>query len=180
MARTVADIQKQIKELQTEADRLRKREVADVIQKIKSAIAAYDITADELFGGRGGKRAGKVMKAAARSSKYGDADGNVWGGRGPRPRWVREALAAGRVLDDLRIAADGAAPGSTADAAAAKPAKARKGTRKRARNGSAKKPRKAPARYSDGSNHWAGSGPRPGWLKTAIAAGKTLDELRVD
>jgi DNA-binding protein H-NS len=30
------------------------------------------------------------------------ATGETWGGRGPRPRWLREALDAGRQLEDFR------------------------------------------------------------------------------
>ena len=32
--------------------------------------------------------------------------------------------------------------------------------------------------YSDGAgNSWSGFGPKPGWLKDALAAGRTLEDL---
>jgi DNA-binding protein H-NS len=35
-------------------------------------------------------------------------------------------------------------------------------------------------KFRDGSGHsWTGFGPQPGWLKDAIAGGRTLDEFRV-
>lgn len=33
--------------------------------------------------------------------KYADQAGNTWGGRGPRPKWLKDALASGNVLTDL-------------------------------------------------------------------------------
>lgn len=36
--------------------------------------------------------------------KYRDATtGNTWTGRGPRPRWLREALEVGAVLEDFKV-----------------------------------------------------------------------------
>lgn len=55
----------------------------------------------------GGRRAGKA-KSTDEGSSAGRADyvnpdnpEQVWSGRGRRPGWVRDALAAGRTLDDL-------------------------------------------------------------------------------
>ena len=35
--------------------------------------------------------------------KYRDEAGNVWGGRGPRPQWLRNALASGKKLEDFAV-----------------------------------------------------------------------------
>ena len=37
------------------------------------------------------------------TAKFRDADGNVWVGRGPRPQWLRDALARGRSLQDFAV-----------------------------------------------------------------------------
>jgi DNA-binding protein H-NS len=38
--------------------------------------------------------------------------------------------------------------------------------------------RKAKTSYKDGAGHsWSGFGPRPAWLKEAIASGRTLEEF---
>ena len=112
MAKTYADIQKQIEELSREAEKLKRKEVEEVVQRIKEAIAAYGLTASDLglSGQRGRKaaaspkvrkpRAGKVKSAAV---KFRDGAGNTWGGRGPRPQWLREALAAGKKLEDFAV-----------------------------------------------------------------------------
>jgi DNA-binding protein H-NS len=69
----------------------------------------YDITAADLglSGGAGYprkksvKRSTKVSKQAASIAAYSDGKGNAWGGRGPRPRWLKEALAAGAKLEEF-------------------------------------------------------------------------------
>ena len=118
MTKTYVQIQKQIESLQREADKLKRKEVDDVIGKIKEAIAVYELTAADLgFDGKGaarrgpaaGKRgrpaakgrAGKARGAAA--VKFRDEAGNTWGGRGPRPQWLRDALGAGKSLQDFAV-----------------------------------------------------------------------------
>lgn len=42
-----------------------------------------------------------------------------------------------------------------------------------------KKKAKGRRGFSDGAgNHWSGRGPRPGWFKAALAAGRSVDDLR--
>jgi hypothetical protein len=48
------------------------------------------------------KRRGRP--ASAGKPKYRDEAGNVWGGRGPRPAWLRTALARGKVLEEFAVA----------------------------------------------------------------------------
>ena len=43
-------------------------------------------------------RSASREKGAGAAVKYRDAQGNSWGGRGPRPLWLRDALAAGHDL----------------------------------------------------------------------------------
>ena len=49
----------------------------------------------------------RVARAAAKAakrgpSKYADDSGNLWGGRGPHPKWLKEALAKGKKLADFK------------------------------------------------------------------------------
>jgi DNA-binding protein H-NS len=118
MAKSLHGLLKQIEQLQKQADALRSREKADVVARIKEAIAHYDITAAELFGaaparatrGRAaaGKTAAKGRKAAAKkpggTAKYTDGAGRTWSGVGKRPNWFKDALAAGKQPEDLLIA----------------------------------------------------------------------------
>src|SRR5690606_38302276 len=120
------------------------------------------------------KAARVANKAAASAHRFSDGHGNQWSGRGPRPRWLREALAGGASMDDFRGGATSAvmraaapAPSleglvDTPDAAAPK---------KRAR----KMAKRAPStkRYAnDAGNSWSGRGPKPGWLKMHLDGGR--------
>ena len=106
MARTYAAIHREIEALQRKAQALRSAETRDVIARIKEAIAAYGLTASDLGLAPAGKRQvapAKPAKGKGRPAKYRDGDGNTWGGRGPRPQWLRDALAAGKSLDDFAV-----------------------------------------------------------------------------
>ena len=116
MAKSLQTLLKQIAQLQKQADALRSREKADVVDRIKEAIAHYGITADELFGGspakatrkkRAAAPAGKARKPAAKKpggvAKYTDGAGRTWSGVGKRPNWFKDALAAGKTAEDLLV-----------------------------------------------------------------------------
>jgi DNA-binding protein H-NS len=160
MPKTYADVMKEIDGLKAEAEALKRREVGDVVARIKEAIAVYGLTAADLFGRGRGRPAGRA-KAGASGARYGDGAGNVWGGRGPRPKWLRDALASGKQLSDFEMGGS------------AKPAKARKAAAKKKRRGGS-------VRYrDDAGNTWSGFGPKPGWFKAALAAGKRPEDLAV-
>jgi len=110
MAKTYADIQKEITALQKAADALRHKEIAGVIDRIKVAISTYSLTAADL--GLGGKsvaaaapkRAQKAAPAKRKTpgvARFRDDAGNSWSGRGRRPGWYIAALAAGKKPEEL-------------------------------------------------------------------------------
>jgi DNA-binding protein H-NS len=92
-----------IRELEAERAAVRDREVAEVIARMRETIELYGITAAELgfstspHNGLGNGRQGP------RPPKYADGQGRTWSGLGPRPRWLKEALASGRSEHDLRV-----------------------------------------------------------------------------
>jgi len=114
--KTFVEIQKQIEQLQKEAEEVRQQEANEVLGRIKEAIAVYGFTASDLgfarastksaapSRGRGsiGRKSAKNAPASA-LAKYRDQDGNVWSGRGPRPAWFKAALTAGKVPEDLLV-----------------------------------------------------------------------------
>lgn len=113
MTKSYAQIQKQIQTLQKQAEAARKQEIAGVVARIKEAIDAYALTAADLGFGTVAKRAkakamakpgrkGKKSKSSA-VAKFRDEAGNTWVGRGPRPRWLRDALGAGKSLQDFAV-----------------------------------------------------------------------------
>lgn len=167
MPQTYMQIQKQIAALQRQAEKLRNQEVEGVIGRIKVAITHYGLTAEQLglaSGSAKGKlpmsrtRAASKTRKSSTSAKYSDGQGNEWLGRGPRPHWLRDALAAGKTLEAF---ATDVVPPKTSPGAAKPPAK-----------------RKAKASYKDeNGNAWSGMGPKPRWLKDALAAGASLDQF---
>jgi len=186
MAQTYSQLQAQISKLQSEAETLRKAELAEVIAKIRVAVNAYDITPEDLFGGKSkrstAKKSAVTTKSASNSkskgdltAKFSDGSGNTWVGRGPRPTWLREALAKGKSLADFAVAGVGT---NRHDDLRTSPTKAVKKTAVKAEVKATKKP--VAAKYQDDvGNSWTGRGSQPKWLKEAVAAGKTLDQLLV-
>ncbi|MBK9359726.1 MAG: H-NS histone family protein [Rubrivivax sp.] len=115
MAKTYEQLQRQIASLQAEAEKLRRKELGEVIGRIREAVSFYGITAEDLgldakssarpkAKGRAkpGRQAAKGAQAAV---AFRNEAGQTWGGRGKRPQWLRDALAAGHTLDEFRVAA---------------------------------------------------------------------------
>lgn len=125
MAKTYEQLQREILALQAEAETLRRRELDAVVEQIRTLMAAYDLTAADLgLGGRKSSTKGAGKKAAAQTAgatpsrpagkgpvralagaTYRDDSGRSWAGRGKRPQWLRDALLAGRTLDEFRVRA---------------------------------------------------------------------------
>lgn len=107
MAQTLAQITKQIEKLQKEADALRKAEVKGVVDRIKVAISHYGLTPDQLGFGKPAVKGAKAASSGtagngnAATPRFANGEGQTWAGRGPRPRWLREALANGRSLEEF-------------------------------------------------------------------------------
>jgi DNA-binding protein H-NS len=109
MATTYTQLLKQIATLQTQAEGLKRAEIADAIAKAKVAIQAYGLTPQDLFSSKPAKaakaaKAAKPKKARNAEVKYADGKGGVWVGRGKRPQWLSSALAAGAKLEDFLAA----------------------------------------------------------------------------
>ena len=107
MATSYAQLQKQIEALQSQAAKVKSEEVAGVVKRIRDSVATYGLTPQDIFGSKAatprakaaGKKGGGTGGAVA-AAKYADGKGGIWGGRGKRPRWLQEALAAGKRLED--------------------------------------------------------------------------------
>lgn len=122
MTKTYLQLLKQIEDLKTKAEKIRRAEVDGVVVRIREAISHYGLTAADLGLGAGpgrpaarakpgpkpGRRPGRPRKMVASgvrkvAPKYRDDKGNTWAGRGKRPIWLRDALASGRKLEDFAI-----------------------------------------------------------------------------
>ena len=113
MTKTYAQIVKQIEGLKQDAEKVRRKEVDGVISRIRDAITVYDLSAQDLGFGNRSKAATKNAAPAKRQMrklakapplvKFRNDSGGVWGGRGKRPQWLRDALGAGKTLDDFLV-----------------------------------------------------------------------------
>lgn len=167
MAETYLEITQQIEELKHKAASIREAEIAGVVERIQVAIQAYGLTVEQLFGAavaagrqpRSGRTAVEPKRSAA--PRYSDGDGHSWSGRGPRPRWIKAALADGKTLADF------ATPASNGEDSPAAASESR----------TAPRPVSVPKYRDDAGHTWSGRGPRPRWLKAALDAGKTLEQL---
>lgn len=74
------------------------------LDKARAKVTAYakaeGYSIEELFGGRGRK---KARRKAAPKYRNPANHGDTWSGRGKRPRWFNAALAAGKKEKDLLI-----------------------------------------------------------------------------
>lgn len=110
---SLPSLRAQIAKLEEKADTLKRQ----VVSRLQREIKAHGLTAEDLFGaaadggvfvGNGrksktGATASKSASAGKREAKYGDGAGNVWGGMGKRPLWLKERLEAGANLEDFLL-----------------------------------------------------------------------------
>lgn len=128
MAKSVAQLTEQLQRIQRQLDAAKEKEVAGVIARIQEAISHYGLTPEQLFtptskraaSGRGQTKASaprqprkpldpatKRVKSQASGTKlpakFADGAGNTWTGRGLTPRWLTEAIAAGKAKEDFAV-----------------------------------------------------------------------------
>lgn len=100
---TLADIQKQIAQLQQQAEDIKANEHSKHVQEILDKMAAYGLTMADLQGRKTGGR-----KKAARSGnpapvKFKGPNGETWSGRGLMPRWLSTLVSQGRRKEDFAV-----------------------------------------------------------------------------
>ena len=99
--------QAQLNDLIVRAER-RKEEIAvEGVQKVRDRIhkllADEGFTFEDVFGSKRGRGKAKGSKVKPKYRNPADPS-QTWAGRGKRPRWFTEALAAGKKEKDLLIA----------------------------------------------------------------------------
>lgn len=111
---TSKDLLKRIDALRQQAENMKRQEMPGVVARINAAIAHYGLTPKDLDFGAIADRAAKphdatpvkvktVAKKRPSVVKYRDGAGNQWTGYGPRPKWLRQALADGASEASLRV-----------------------------------------------------------------------------
>ncbi len=79
---TYAKLVKQLAELDSEIERVRRVERRGVIEEIRSQMREYGITPSELVGRKRGR-------PPAPTRYLNPETGQTWTGRGPRPQWLK-------------------------------------------------------------------------------------------
>ncbi|WP_082580412.1 H-NS family nucleoid-associated regulatory protein [Pelomonas sp. Root1444] len=107
MPKSLATIMSQIERLQKEAAVIQR----EVVGRIRKDVAKYGLTPEQIFGAKDAatrvKVTGKAKTKSRRAPKYADGAGNTWGGFGKRPDWLRQALAAGKAIEEFLIGPSG-------------------------------------------------------------------------
>jgi DNA-binding protein H-NS len=109
MATSLSDIQAEIKKheeqlalLRRQAEEFRNKERAGVIEELRTKIAEYGLTTADLKLSSRAPKTGPAKSGAA--AKYRGPNGETWsGGRGRKPGWVNDALAAGKSISEFEI-----------------------------------------------------------------------------
>lgn len=71
-------------QLDAEIENARRVEAQAALESIRETVAAFGFTADDVFGSR------RKSKGSNRAPQFRDPQtGDVWSGRGPRPRWLK-------------------------------------------------------------------------------------------
>ncbi|HEX7684084.1 MAG TPA: H-NS histone family protein [Trinickia sp.] len=72
-------------ELDAEIEQARKIEAEQALATVRETVAAFGFTADDIFGTRRKSRGASQIAPRFRHPETGE----TWGGRGPRPRWLK-------------------------------------------------------------------------------------------
>jgi DNA-binding protein H-NS len=73
------------RELDIEIENARRAEAQATLESIRETVAAFRFTPEDIFGGSRRK-----PKASSTAPRFRNPEtGESWGGRGPRPRWLK-------------------------------------------------------------------------------------------
>lgn len=100
MNQTIQEMIAQRAALDKKIEDAKKEHAAAAVAQVRALIAEFGLTPADLgFEKARGRKAG----ASAVKPKYRSPTGETWAGRGRKPRWLEEAIAAGRKVEDFAI-----------------------------------------------------------------------------
>lgn len=98
-----AELLKKKEDLEAQLEVARAAEVQDAVAQVREIIETFGLTPADLgfrgFAGRGGAKRTTPPVVKYRDKKT----GGEWSGRGKRPRWLNEALEAGKTLESFYV-----------------------------------------------------------------------------
>lgn len=122
--------------LMSDIEKLQKQAAAiqtGVIDRMRRDIAQHGLTVEQLFGGPPSKTSSKratTTSISKKVAKFADELGNTWSGMGKRPGWLKNALEAGKEIDEFLVAGASKAVASVSKAVSAKPTKKKTSAKK--------------------------------------------------
>jgi len=90
------------KQIDRAIETVEKRHRDEAIAKARAAAEEHGFKLEELVA-PGKTTGGKKASGSAPKYRHPENPETTWSGRGRQPNWVKEHLAAGRDLDDLKI-----------------------------------------------------------------------------
>jgi DNA-binding protein H-NS len=95
---TYLELMEKAQKLMAEAEQVRRKEISDVIADIRQKL-------QDIGGAPAARRRGPGIKnTKSKTVKYRGPNGETWGGgRGRKPRWIQEALKAGKKIEDFAV-----------------------------------------------------------------------------
>ncbi|HSS51653.1 MAG TPA: H-NS histone family protein [Thermoanaerobaculia bacterium] len=103
---SIEELESLVKDAQAEITARREAERERVFGQMRELAASLGLTLEDVVRQQRNKGgAGKGVASSSVAPKYRHpSDPNLtWSGRGKRPAWIAEALAAGKSLDDLAV-----------------------------------------------------------------------------
>jgi DNA-binding protein H-NS len=100
---TLSDIQKQIAQLQKQAEEIKAQEHGKHVQEILDKMAEYGLTMADLQGRKSGGRKSAAKSSNPAPAKFRGPNGETWSGRGLMPRWLSTLVAQGRTKEEFAI-----------------------------------------------------------------------------
>lgn len=94
-----SELQSLQNQINREIEKRARQEKDEALRKIRSIADEAGISLDEISGGRA--RRGK-SKAAVKYRDPNNPD-NTWAGRGRKPKWLEDALARGKKVEDFAV-----------------------------------------------------------------------------
>jgi DNA-binding protein H-NS len=83
---TYKELLKQQETLTLQIEEARKQEIADAVNRVRTLVAEYGLTPQDVFSSR---KATKTRSGGKVAPKYRDpATGSTWTGRGKAPKWI--------------------------------------------------------------------------------------------
>lgn len=89
-------------ELDSKIEQLRKSARSEAIAQVKQIMADNGLTVEDITSGKA--RAVSSAKGGKIAPKYRNSEtGETWTGRGLKPKWIENAIASGKKLEDFLI-----------------------------------------------------------------------------